>query len=201
MRAVGNCNWGFDKKTLTLTYNTLIKPTFSQCAPVWAPNVKPTNVKGLQTVRNRGLRIIIGCHQAASEDHLHSEVEILPVQDHLDMISKQFLVSALRPAHPSHEVVRRLPGPRKNKCGRPLKETLSSKYGPSVEKYLQNGVMSEVFYYKTLQAIHTEAVSDAKKKQRHNPLIQCHPPAVSASEGSLPRRLPCLDCGPLIVLI
>jgi hypothetical protein len=48
MRAVGNCNWGFDKRTLALTYNTLIKPCFSHCAPVWAPNAKPTNVKGLQ---------------------------------------------------------------------------------------------------------------------------------------------------------
>jgi hypothetical protein len=168
-------------------YNTLIKPTFSHFAPVWATNVKPTNVKGLQTVQNRGLRIITGCHHAASEDHLHSEVEILPVQDHLNMISRQFLVSALRLAHPSHEVVRRLPGPRKNKYGRPMKETLSSKYGPSVEKYLQDGFMSEVSYKRTLQAIHTEAVNDAKSKQSHNPLIQRPPPAVSASENSLPR--------------
>jgi hypothetical protein len=61
MRAVENCNWGFDKKTLTLTHNTLIKPTFSHCAPVWAPNVKPTNVKGLQTVQKNYYWLPSGC--------------------------------------------------------------------------------------------------------------------------------------------
>ena len=187
MRAVGNNLWGYDKKTLALTYNTLIKPSFSHCAPVWAPNAKSTNIKGLQTVQNRGLRIITGCHMAASEDHLHSEVEILPVQDHLDMICRQFLVSAMRPAHPSHEVVRRPPGPRKNKNGRPMKETLSSKYGESIEQFLQNGIMSEVTYKRAIKTIHTQAVSAAKAKQKVNPLLERHPPAVSASESSLPR--------------
>jgi hypothetical protein len=187
MRAVGNSLWGFDKKTLALTYNTLVKPTFSHCAPVWAPNAKPTNIKGLQIMQNKGLRIITGCHMAASEDHFHSEVEILPVQEHLDMICRQFLVSAMRPAHPSHQVVLRPSGPGTKTKGRPMKETLSSKYGASIEQYLHNGVMSEVSYKRAIQDIHSKAVSAAKAKQGLNPLLQPHPPAVSASESSLPR--------------
>jgi hypothetical protein len=69
-----------------------------------------------------------------------------------------------------------------------MKETLLSKYGSSIEKYSNDdGIMSEVFYKRSLQAIHMEAVGDAKKKQRNNPLIGRPPPAVSASESSLPR--------------
>jgi hypothetical protein len=67
-----------------------------------------------------------------------------------------------------------------------MKETLSSKYGPSIEQYLHDQVMFEVSY-KSLQSIHTEAVSNAKSKQRSNPLIQHRPLAVTASETSLLR--------------
>jgi hypothetical protein len=47
--------------------------------------------------------------------------------------------------------------------------------------------MSKVSYKRSLQAIHTEAVSIVKSKYSHNPLIQRPLPAVSASESSLPR--------------
>jgi hypothetical protein len=53
--------------------------------------------------------------------------------------------TTMRPAHPSHDLVLLPPGPRRNKHGRPLKETLQSKYGHVVELYLnENGVMAEV---------------------------------------------------------
>jgi hypothetical protein len=78
-------------------------------------------------------------------------------------------------------------GPRTNKHGRPMKETLSSKYGASIEQYLHNGVMSEVSYKRSIQSIHTEAVSSARSRQGQNPLIKRRPPAVSESEDSLPR--------------
>ena len=68
-----------------------------------------------------------------------------------------------------------------------MKETLSSKYGESIEQFLQNGIMSEVTYKRAIKTIHTQAVSAAKAKQKVNPLLERHPPAVSASENSLPR--------------
>ena len=62
----------------------------------------------------------------------------------------------------SHDLVRLLPGPRGNKNGRPLKETLSSKYMHVVEPLLnQDGVMAEVSYKRALSTIHTSAVCDA----------------------------------------
>ena len=188
MSAVKNSNWGFDKETLSLTYNSIIKPTIGFGAPIWVPNMKPSNVKKLQTLQNCGLRMITGCHLASSIDHLHAETEILPVQIHLDMLCSQFLLSAMRPAHPSHEVVLRPPGPRTNKAGRPMKETLSSKYLHTVQPYLNdNGVMSEVSYKRALQSIHSNAVSRALREQSNNVLLQRRPPAVSATKQLLPR--------------
>jgi hypothetical protein len=111
MKAVSNNSWGFDMETLSLTYNTLVKPVIGNCAPIWVPNIKPTHIAKIQTVQNRMLRLITGCHLASPIDHLHSEVAILPVGIRLDMLCKQFLISALRSAHPSHEVVLRPLGP------------------------------------------------------------------------------------------
>jgi hypothetical protein len=119
MKAVSNDAWGFDMETLSLTYNALVKPVIGNCAPIWVPNIKPTHIAKIQTVQNRMLRLITGCHLASPIDHLHSEVEVLPVGVRLDMLYKQFLLSTLRPSHPSHEVVLRPLGPCKNSNGRP----------------------------------------------------------------------------------
>ena len=149
----------------------------------------PTNIAKLQVVQNRCLRIATGSHMASSIDHLHSEAGVLPVQDHLDMLCAQFLVSAMRPIHPSHDLVQLPPGPRKNKLGRPLKETLSSKYGHVVAPFLNDqGVMAGVSYKRARESIHTAAVQNSIRKQGPNPLIGRIAPPVSASERRLPRK-------------
>jgi hypothetical protein len=186
--AVGGTTWCFDKETMLLTYKALMMPVFSHSPAVWVPNTKPSNIKKLQIVQNRCLRRITGCHQAASIDHLHAETGILPFQKRLGMLCAQFLASAMRPMHPSHYLVLLPPGPRKNKYGRPLKETLSSRYMKVVEPYLnQNGIMAEVSYKRAIESIHTSAVRNAIKKQKINPLIGRIPPPVNVSEERLSR--------------
>jgi hypothetical protein len=168
---------------MLFTFNALIKPVLGFNAPVWAPNIKPTNIKRLQAVQNRCLRLATGCHQAASIDHLHSEAQILPVEAHLDMVCTQFLAGAMMRGHPSHDIVQRPPGPRRNKNGRPMKETLASKYMPALEKHLnKDGVIPEISYKRVLKEIHTEAVKKAIAKQSPNPLLQRAPPPISNSE-------------------
>ena len=83
--------------------------------------------KGLQLVQNRALRQITGCHTASAVDHLHREAGILPVEDHLRLLSAQFLAQALQPGHPSDDVVNLPPGLRQ------MKQTLRSKVGDLVE--------------------------------------------------------------------
>ena len=50
-----------------------------------------------------------------TESRLHSETKVLPVSDHLNMLSAKYLASALRPDHPANEPVRRLARHRDNK--------------------------------------------------------------------------------------
>ena len=62
----------------------------------------------------------------ASSDHLHQEASVLPVRAHLSMLCSQFLLSALRPNHPSHLTVTVHSGPRN------IRHTLQSRFRPSI---------------------------------------------------------------------
>jgi hypothetical protein len=167
MKAVRNSSFGFDKETMILTYNTFIKPVFSFAPAIWVPNCKKSNIKQLQTVQNKALRCITGCHQATGEDHLHQETGILPVADRLDMLCAQFLASAMHQDHPSHETVLLPSGPRKMHI---------------VEPFLQDGVIKEITYKKTLEAIHSSAVAATISRQGPNRVLQGPAPVISASE-------------------
>ena len=93
----------------------------------------------------------------------------------------------MHPTHPSHEVVNLPPGPHTNKDGRPLMETLSSRYLPALEPYLHNGVISQVSYKRTLASIHSSAVQSAISNQRPNRVLQGPAQPVSQTERQLPR--------------
>ena len=74
------------------------------------------------------LRAATGAHAAASFEHVHQESLVLPVEDHLNLLSRQFLAQASLATHASHAVVSAAPGPRdarksltqRQRCGRPL---------------------------------------------------------------------------------
>ena len=108
---------------MSLTFKSLIRPFFDYAAPIVYPLYSKTSIRRLQLVQNRALRLVTGCYMASSVDHLQAETEVLPVGDHLELLSAQFLASAQQPDHPSHHVVNLDPGPRVQK------ETLSSKVG------------------------------------------------------------------------
>jgi hypothetical protein len=146
LRAVSSSSWGHDKETLIITYRALIVSVLTYACAVWFPNAKPTNIQKLQFVQNSALCLIPYCHKATDIDHLHAETKFMPVATHLSMLCTQFLASCLRTSHPSHNVVKLPPGPRHNVYGRPLKETLSSKFQDAVSPFLTNGIMQECDY-------------------------------------------------------
>ena len=98
-------------------------------------------------------------------DHLHTETEILPVGDHLELLSAQYLAGALQPDHPAHKVLSLPPGPRR------MKETLKTKVGHLVEPHLVNGVIPPGSYKSTINDIHTKVVSEAKRKSGANRVL------------------------------
>ena len=44
-----------------------------------------------QRAQNEAIRILTGSHKMSSNDHMHSEAEMLQVEDHLNIISMKYL--------------------------------------------------------------------------------------------------------------
>ena len=130
-------------------------------------------------VQNRALRLITGCHNASAVDHLHSETNMLPVGDHLELLSAQYLASAKHPYHPSHEIVNLPPGPRR------MKETLKTKVGHLVEPHLVNGVIPAGSYKSTIDKIHSKVVQEATSKSSNNRVLDAPAPKIDSTESSL----------------
>ena len=114
LKATAGSTWGACKETLLITFNGLIKSTLNYAAPIWAPNFSQSSFNRLQLVQNAALRVVTGCHSAASVSHLHEEAMELPVEPHAHMLGAQFLASTLLPDHCSHQVTCQDPGPPEN---------------------------------------------------------------------------------------
>ena len=181
LKALAGVSWGQSKEVLLLTYQMLIKPILSYAAPVWFPNAPTTDVSTLQSIQNSALRLATGSLKMASTDHLHQEALVLHVRAHLSMLCSQFLLSALRPNHPSHPTVTADSGPRN------IRHTLQSRFRPSISAHLIDGITQPDCYRESLRQVHSDAVAATIAALSPNRLLGVSPPAVSASEQRLPR--------------
>ena len=134
--------------------------------------------------RDHCLRVVTGCHAAASMEHVHHETKTLPVVDHLQLLSRQFLASAFNERHPSFGTVTSISGPR------PLRHTLRSRHLSAVAPFLRDGVLPLESRQDVLKELHTDAVTAAIQKLDENPnrVLNARPPPVHQSEGELPRH-------------
>jgi hypothetical protein len=185
MKAVSGSDWGHDKENLLLAYRALVESVFSHCIVIWFPNCRPSNIARLQIVQNAAMRLMTGCHMVSSVAHLHAETKLLPVEEHFSMFCVQYLASCLCLCHPSHEVVQLPTGPQKNRHGRPLKETLASRFWDSIEHHLVDGVVPEASYNCIRNEIHTSAISNYLASAALNKVLGIRPPEVSISEQKL----------------
>ena len=181
LKALAGSNWGQDRDTLLLTYGALIKPLITYACPAWFPNISITNTSKLQTIQNSALRIATGCHLMAHQDHLHQESQVLPIKDSLGLLCKQFLLSASRSDHPSHDVVSAPPGPR------PIKQTLQSAFKDDISFLLTDNTCPEEDYRPGLKTLHSDAVNTAILSLGHNEVLGAPPPPLHEDCFALPR--------------
>jgi hypothetical protein len=132
IKAITNSGCGLQLEEARAT----VEPVIGYCGSLWKPIISESWLSKFQAAQNNALRTVSGCHSASSMDYLHQEYKILPVGKHLDLLSSQFLASALRRSHPSHELVTAPSRPH-------MKSSLQTKYGPALAPYLHEGVVTE----------------------------------------------------------
>ena len=70
-----------------MTYKTLGRSISNYAAPVWITNASVSNMDKIERAQNESLRIVTGSHKISSIDHLHSETEMMQVEDHMNLLS------------------------------------------------------------------------------------------------------------------
>ena len=182
MRALSDSEFGKDKECLLMTFKCFIRSITDYAAPIVYPNYSATSIRRLQLIQNSALRLALGCHKASSFEHLHNEALELPVEDHLKLLSAQFLARALQESHPSHRYV------LQDRGRRPMKHTLRSKVLDLVEPYLDaNGKVAPGDFHRVKNAIHTDVVADSVSRLSTNRLLAGRPLQIDPSEQRLPR--------------
>ena len=186
LKALAGSTWGQDKETIVSTYKAIGQSLTNYCAPIYSPNLFPTNWNQIQTAQNTALRIATGCTKKTSINHLHTETKIMPVKEHSEMLTKQFLLAAQKPNHPNHESLNiNRPAPR-----RITKKTILTNHSTYIKNKVNNTPLEEDQYKRILKEIHTEEVNNVKVNST-NKVLNNIPPEIHSEERTLPRKTRC----------
>ena len=176
LKALADTNWGQQRETLLITYKALGRSIANYAAPVWSTNSSESNIGKIQRAQNEALRIITGSHNMASIDHLHSEPEMLQVENNLNLLSVQYLIQCLDTTNACHHITKMELPPRE------MKETIFTRHNQTLLPPLANNRKD------TLQALHTSFVNTAMDNMKDNRLLNNWPPPINDEETPLSRR-------------
>ena len=149
LKALAGSNWGQQRETLLMTYIAIGRSIVNYAAPVSITNASELNIGKIQHAQNEALRIITGSHKISNIDHIHSETKMLQVEDHMHLLSVQYLVQCLDTENVCHHITKMDLPPRE------MKETIFTKHYQTVLPLLANNRKH------TLQALHTSFVNIA----------------------------------------
>ena len=180
LKCLAGSSWGKDKEILTDTYKALGRSHLNYASSVWTPYLSKTNWSNLNSAQNTALRTITGCVKMTEVTHLNQETKILPVREHSEMLTKQFLTSMHQPSHPNHHLLSEPTPPRDiRKSILDYKSQVSDLDGKtSVTKEEVKAIHGR---------IHTNCVNSAITAYPANKVLQTRPPEVHGEEKVLPR--------------
>ena len=118
VKVLTGATWGHQKETSIFTYKAVAWSIPTYAVPFCSSITSPNNIKKLQTIQNSTLRITTGSQKRASLDHLHSETQMLTIEDILRLLYNRYLFSGcpLSQALISYIIYSRvwMPYPKKN---------------------------------------------------------------------------------------
>ena len=159
-----------------MTYKALERSIANYAAPVWSTNDSESNIGKIQRAQNEALRIITGSHKMASIDHIHSETKMIQVENHMNLLSAQYLVQCLDTDNISHHITMMDLPPRE------MMATIFTRHYQTVLTLLANNRKD------TLQALHPSFVNTAIDNMKDNRVLNNGPPPINDEGTFLSRR-------------
>lgn len=181
LKSLAGTSWGKDKETITTTFKAIGRSILNYAAPVWSSQLSDTSWGKLQVTQNVALRVATGCHLMASQSHIHEETSVIPVKQHNELLSKQYLLRCHLKDHPCHAIVNETLSPRS------IKKSLVKVFTNDIAHKLPPDGLDEESYKKGIKELHTEAVHKAVSGYPVNMVLNSRPPRIHSSELHLPR--------------
>ena len=113
---------------------------------------------------------------------LHKEARKLPVRQHNELISKQFVIACHLPQHPCHQLSHRQPDDRLER-----RRSLIGWHKPNIQQYLAEEPLSNTSYKSAINCIHQDAIRTAIESSSSK-LLNGRPPPIATAEQTLPRK-------------
>ena len=156
LKALAGSTWGSDKETLLITYQAIGRSILSYCCPVWTPSLNVTNWSRLQRAQNSALIIVTGCRKMADVAELHQMARELPVRQHNELISQQFVIACHLPQHPCHQFCHRPPDDRPDR-----RRSLIGRFMRNIQQCQAEEPLSNISYKSAISSILQDAVRTA----------------------------------------
>ena len=159
-----------------MTYKALRRSIANCAAPVWSIGTGESDIGKIPRAQNEALRITTGSHGMSSVDHMRSNTGMLQVEDHLNLLSAQYLVQCLETENVCHYITKLDLPPRE------MKETIFTRHYQTVLPLLANNRKD------TLQELHTSYINTAIGNMKDNRVLNNRTPSIKDEETILPRR-------------
>ncbi|XP_049316536.1 uncharacterized protein LOC125779305 [Bactrocera dorsalis] len=179
LKSLAGSTWRKDKETLA-TYKAIGRPVLNYAAPIWSPRCRGTQMRKLQTCQNTALRTSTGCLLMSPIEHLHSETRMLPVKEHNELLSRQFLLGCFRRNHPCSHLLGAEPPPRS------IKRSFLD-YVDDVVQYADR-TSDATDFRQVLTAIHSGAINTFTDSLPVNGVLGVKAPPIADEELQLPRE-------------
>lgn len=164
---------------MVITHKTIIRSVLEYGAPVWNSGISDSNWIKLQNIQNSALQIATGNHKMASLEHIHRETKVLPLKDHGQLLSKQFLATCHNPIHPCHEYLNQ-PSYKRN-----MKKTILQHKEEVSQLMVKSPTKDDI--KSAVANIHTFEVQKTLNSYPPNKVLGSNPPGINIEEEELPR--------------
>ena len=183
LKSLAGSTWGKDKEVLKTTWKATGQSLLNYCNHIYTPVISDTNWNKLQVSQNAALRAATGCVKMTPIGHLHAECKEMPVRDHCNMLSTQYLLRTQLPGHPNYTDLGRPP----DNHFQLNRKTLSTEFGNKIKNMIPDNNLTEESYKKLNKKIHTDAVKETINSWI-NPVLDSKPPDIDVTERTLPRK-------------
>ena len=155
-----------------------MRPTLEYPYQIWSPMASPTSINKLQVMQNAALRACTGYTHDTNIQHLHDEINILPIQKHLQLHASQVRTKSTIPiTSTTHNTSQRLKKPTTFN---------NSRYTTNIPT--DPCLVNTADIKANMCDIHTSIVSQHLAAGDNNRILRTHPPQVSSTEENLPRH-------------